>query len=241
MVGALKAEGELALALEVHLAFVFKADHFSVRHIVEVGAGGLHPFIPAQLLEEVSPDIEFRLVARNEVGKVLFLFQQGFRRFPIPGFFRQVLPVIPGPDTGRQVEIPISELNWIRADGIVDQVKIRYIILAGVHDAHLGLAAVGVVVVLGKVADQVVRVVTDLHIKALKLQNVINQVLGLIKVVAHAAVVQLYGLQAVTLLIHLVLDIISLFWRICKHFPHIDREDNRYYNGKKKEFSADAV
>ena len=198
MVGALKAEGEFALSLKLHLALVLKADHLSVRHIVEVRAGRLHPLIRTQLFEEISPDAILGLVARNEIGEIFLLLEQRLCRFPVSGLTRQALPVISGPDAGGQVEIPVAEGNRIGADGVIDQVKIRDVVLSRVHNAHLRLSAIGIVVLLRKIADQVIRVIGNLNVKALKLQNVVNQILGVVKIVSHTAVVELDGLHTVS-------------------------------------------
>ena len=74
------------------------------------------------------------------------------------------------PYAGWQIKIPVTKGNGIGANGIVDEVKIRDVILAGVHNAHLWHAAVGIGIVLRKIANQIIRILGNSDVISLNHQ-----------------------------------------------------------------------
>lgn len=51
----LKAQGKFAFSLKICFAAVVPLDRSGIRHIIQIGAGRLHSFIFAELLEEIPP------------------------------------------------------------------------------------------------------------------------------------------------------------------------------------------
>ena len=140
MASTFKAQGKLALSLELCLAAIQPVHQLSARHVIQICTSGLDPFILAQFLKEITPDIEFRFMPHNKVCKIRFLVQNV--RGVVSVLLRQCLPVVPRPYAGREMKGSVSKLHRVGTDGVVNQIEIRDIIFPGIHNADLRLFAV---------------------------------------------------------------------------------------------------
>ena len=102
-------------------------------------------------------------MAGYKVCKELFILYK-FLRIPPLMFVHYAQPSISRPYAGWKLEIPVSKLDRVRANGVVDQIKIRDVVFAGIHDPYLGIFAISVPFRSPYIANNIVRVVGNLHV-----------------------------------------------------------------------------
>lgn len=137
VIGAFKTQRKFTLSLQRRFAAVQPVHDLTIGHVVQVSPCRFHAPVFIQLLEEIAADVEFRLMAGYKVRKKLFILYKFFR-VPPPMLVHYAQPSISRPYAGRKLEIPVSKLDWVRANGVVDQIKIRDVVFAGIHDPYLG-------------------------------------------------------------------------------------------------------